>query len=165
VSSLRLWGPDDLDLLRRLLGDPAMMNHLGGPEPDAKIRERQSRYEQPDSRQFAIVDDESGEGVGWVGYWERDWRGDAVYETGWSVVPEAQGRGLAAQATRELLGLAARDGDRRFVHAFPSVDNGPSNAVCERVGFTLLDAIEFEYPKGHTMRCNDWRFDLAQREP
>ena len=161
MTILRPWKPEDLDLLRRLLGDPAMMEHLGGPEPDAKIRERQSRYEQPDSKQFAIVDGEAGVGVGWVGYWEREWLGDAVYETGWSVVPEAQGRGLARRATLELLGLAARDADRRFVHAFPAVDNAASNGICERVGFDLRGAIEFEYPKGHTMRCNDWRFDLA----
>ena len=25
------WGEDDLPLLDRLLGDPAMMEHLGGP--------------------------------------------------------------------------------------------------------------------------------------
>jgi RimJ/RimL family protein N-acetyltransferase len=47
------------------------------------------------------------------------------------------------------------------VHAFPSVDNAPSNAICRKLGFTLLDgAIEFEYPPGNLLRCNDWRFDL-----
>ena len=30
--TLRPWAVDDLPLLRRLLGDPAMMEHLGGPE-------------------------------------------------------------------------------------------------------------------------------------
>jgi hypothetical protein len=55
-----------------------MMAHLGGPESAEKIAERQTRYEQPDSKQFKIVDEATGEGVGWVGYWERDWRGDQV---------------------------------------------------------------------------------------
>jgi RimJ/RimL family protein N-acetyltransferase len=158
VSTLRPWGPDDLGLLRRLLGDAAMMEHLGGPETEAKIRERQLRYQRPDSRQYAIVLD--GFAVGWVGYWERQWLGADVYETGWSVIPEAQGCGLARRATSELLEIAGGECERRFVHAFPSVDNGPSNRICERVGFTLLDAIDFEYPKGSWMRCNDWRFDL-----
>jgi hypothetical protein len=27
--------------------------------------------------------------------------------------------------------------------------------------FTLVGACDFEYPPGHVMRCNDWRFDLA----
>lgn len=25
------------------------------------------------------------------------------------------------------------------------------------------DVLEFEYPPGHMMRCNDWRIDLAAR--
>ena len=48
----------------------------------------------------------------------------------------------------------------READAFPSVDNGPSNAICRKLGFTFLEASEFEYPKGHFMRCNDWRLDL-----
>src|SRR5918999_1048878 len=107
-----------------------MMGHLGGPESPEKIAERQARYEVPGSLQFKIVDDATGEDVGWVGYWEREWRGQDVYETGWSVVPEAQGRGIAAAATRVLLERARADGDRRYVHAFPAVDNAPSNAIC-----------------------------------
>jgi len=46
------------------------------------------------------------------------------------------------------------------MHAFPSVDNAPSNAICRRLGFELLEACEFEYPKEHFMTCNDWRLDL-----
>jgi hypothetical protein len=45
-------------------------------------------------------------------------------------------------------------------HAFPNVDNAPSNAICRKLGFELLEACEFEFPKGHFMICNDWRLDL-----
>ena len=48
----------------------------------------------------------------------------------------------------------------RFVHAYPGVENAASNALCQRLGFTLLGAYDFEYPKGQAMRCNDWRLDL-----
>jgi len=50
------------------------------------------------------------------------------------------------------------------VHAFPSVDNPPSNAICRKLGFELLEAIDFEYPPGSggVLRCNDWRLDLDQ---
>lgn len=51
-------------------------------------------------------------------------------------------------------------GKHRFLHAFPSVDNAPSNSVCQKVGFTLLGAMDFEYPPGHPLRCNDWVLDL-----
>jgi hypothetical protein len=46
------------------------------------------------------------------------------------------------------------------MHAFPNVDNAPSNSICRKLGFELLEACEFEFPKGHFMSCNDWRLDL-----
>jgi RimJ/RimL family protein N-acetyltransferase len=161
-AALEAWGADDLPLLEKLLGDPAMMAHLGGPEGPTKIRERQARYERRDSRQFKVIDRASGDGVGWVGYWERDWREEPVYETGWFIIPAFQGRGLAGDATAQLISRAAAERRRRFMHAFPSVDNGPSNAICRKLGFELLGALEFEYPaaSGRVMLTNDWRFDL-----
>jgi RimJ/RimL family protein N-acetyltransferase len=86
---LRPWREADLSLLEALLGDPTMMRHLGGPESDEKIAERHARYltgADADS-QFRIVDDATGEAVGWVGYWERAWRDQEVYEIGWSGLP------------------------------------------------------------------------------
>ena len=139
---------------------PADDGHLGGPETPEKIAERQARYEQPSSRQFKAVDDATGQGVGWVGYWEREWQGERIYEIGWSVLPTAQGRGVAGSATEQVLAAARAERSLRFVHAYPAVDNVPSNAICRKLGFTLLGAHEFEYPPGSFMRCNDWRFDL-----
>lgn len=155
---LESWGPGDVELLRRLTGDPGMMEHLGGPETPERIADRQRRY-AGDPAQFKIVD--AGEGVGWVGFWEREWRGGQVYEIGWSVLPEAQGRGLASAATALAIEAAREAGRCRYVHAFPSVDNPASNAICEKLGFTLLEARDFEFPPGSFMRCNDWRLDLA----
>jgi RimJ/RimL family protein N-acetyltransferase len=76
------------------------------------------------------------------------------------VVPEFQGRGIAMAATAQAIELAKRDKKHRFMHAFPNVDNAPSNAICRKLGFELLEACEFEFPKGHFMICNDWRLDL-----
>jgi RimJ/RimL family protein N-acetyltransferase len=161
VIRLEPWGKDDLPLLEQLLGDPKMMEHLGGPESPEKIAERQARYERDDSKMFKVVDEETGEAVGSVGYWERPWRGEEVYETGWSVLPGFQGRGIAAAATSLVIDLARSERKHRYLHAFPSVANAPSNAICRKLGFTLLEEVDFEYPKGSFMRCNDWRFDLG----
>jgi RimJ/RimL family protein N-acetyltransferase len=137
-----------------------MTEHVGGPESAEKIAKRQARYEVQGSGQFAIIDDASGDAVGWVGYWEREWRDAEVYEVGWSVLPAFQGRGVAGRATAQLLDVIRSEGSRRFVHAYPSVDNAPSNGICRKLGFVLLDVCDFEYPPGNSMRCNDWRFDL-----
>jgi RimJ/RimL family protein N-acetyltransferase len=161
------WGPGDLELLQQLMGDPAMTEHLGGPESPAKIAERQGRYELPSSGMFKIVDVETGVGVGSVGFWEKEWRGGTVYEVGWSVVPAFQGRGLASAATALVLEKAREAGEHPYVHAFPATDNAPSNGICRKLGFTLLEVCRFEYPptSGKWMFCNDWRLDLSLPSP
>ena len=63
--------------------------------------------------------------------------------------------------TLQLAIQAARAERRhRRLHAFPAADNAPSNAICRRLGFTLVEELPFEYPPGRWMRCNDWRLDL-----
>ena len=85
---LEPWGSGDLPLLERLMGDPSMTEHLGGPESPDKLRERQGRYERPEGgdRMFKIVEVASGAGVGSVGFWTKEWREEQVYEAGWMVV-------------------------------------------------------------------------------
>ena len=61
----------------------------------------------------------------------------------------------------QAIGLARATNRRAAVHSFPSVENWPSNGICRRAGFTLLGEVRFEYPKGHWMECNDWRFLLG----
>lgn len=156
------WGEGDLRLLEGLLGDPAMTEHVGGPESPEKIAERQTRYERPGSRQFKIVDEASGEGVGWVGYWERTWHDEQVYEIGWSVLPGFQGRGIASAATAQAIEKARAEQQLRFVHAYPMVENEPSNAICRKVGFNLVEEIEYPGAKGGFVKCNDWRLDLFE---
>ena len=46
------------------------------------------------------------------------------------------------------------------MHAFPAVDNLASNAMCRKLGFTLLEEYEVEFPPGNLLRCNDWQLDL-----
>ena len=155
------WGSGDHQLLEGLLGDPAMMEYLGGPETSEKIAERQARYEQLPAC-FKIVFE--GKDAGWVGFWEREHHGETVYEMGWSVLPAFQGRGIATQATMVALDAARAAEGPRFVHASPSVDNAPSNAVCRKAGFELLGPYDDEYPPGTPCRLNDWRFDLRPAE-
>jgi RimJ/RimL family protein N-acetyltransferase len=137
-----------------------MMEHVGGPETPRAIARRHRRYAKPGSRQFKIVDGATDNPVGWVGYWEREWRGEDVYEAGWSVLPEFQGRGIATAATLQIVAKAREQGGCRYLHAYPSVDNAPSNAVCRKAGFTLLGRFDFEFPPGNALRCNDWFVDL-----
>ncbi|HEY6771063.1 MAG TPA: hypothetical protein VI035_01290 [Solirubrobacterales bacterium] len=55
----------------------------------------------------------------------------------------------------------SRSGDgpdaERFdrIHAFPSVTNQPSNALCRRFGFELMEETDFLY-RGAQLRVNVW---------
>jgi RimJ/RimL family protein N-acetyltransferase len=153
------WGEADFPLLVKL-NDPEMTKHVGGPESSERLTERQSRYEKAGSRQYKVVVETSGESVGWVGYWERTWRDMHVWEIGWSVTHSFQGRGIASSATAQLIDRAREEQQHRFVHAFPMVENAPSNAICRKLGFTLLAEIDLEGRQGGFVRCNDWRLDL-----
>ncbi|HJS28872.1 MAG TPA: GNAT family N-acetyltransferase, partial [Anaerolineales bacterium] len=129
-----------------------------------KIRDRHARYWKPGDpgkgRMFVIMVGPELAAAGSVGYWEIKWQGQPIWETGWSVLPEFQGRGAATRATLLAAEQARASKKHRFMHAFPSVDNLSSNAICRKAGFSLQGEFDFEYPPGNLLRCNDWRLDL-----
>ncbi|MGB2567634.1 GNAT family N-acetyltransferase [Micromonospora citrea] len=157
------WGRDDLALLRRL-NAPEIRHHTGGPETDEQVLARNERYARlagtGQGGMFTVVLPDGGK-AGSVGYWERVWHDEPVYEMGWAILPEHQGHGLATAAVRAVVAETVAQRRHRWAHAYPSVDNPASNAVCRKAGFTLLGETEFEYPPGHLMRSNDWRIDLS----
>jgi RimJ/RimL family protein N-acetyltransferase len=165
VVHLRLWAENDLPLLQRLLGDPSMTEHLGGPETMEQIQKRHQRYCQDSisgtDPMFVIVLADGNISTGSIGYWKKEWKGQSVWETGWSILPEFQGMGIASSAAGLVIERARKEGKFQFMHAFPSIDNPPSNAVCRHAGFLLQGEVNFEYPPGKWMHCNDWRFDLS----
>jgi len=162
---IRPYGADDLPLLERLLGDPAMMTYLGGPESADAIRSRHERYLASGEADGALFTVEVGDDhvvAGWVGYWESELDGEPVWECGWHVLREFQGAGVARTAMTLVLASVRARGTHRFLHAFPSVENDASNALCSRLGFELLGEAQVEYPKGRMMQSNDWRLDLTR---
>lgn len=167
MTAIRIepWGPDDLPILEKTMGDPAMTEHLGGPESPEKLADRQQRYEKlADSgtgRMFKIVHEETGLAIGSVGYWDKTWNDEEMYEIGWAVIPTFQGRGIAKAATALAISAARQDGKHRFIHAFPSVKNEPSNGICRSLGFSFVRECTFEFPVGHFIQCNDWRLTLT----
>ncbi|AXG78453.1 GNAT family N-acetyltransferase [Streptomyces paludis] len=164
------WSESDLDLLRAA-NAPELMHHLGGPETEEQLLKRHKRYvalsadRKGRGRMFRISLAPAGEAVGTIGFWEQTWQGRKVYETGWAVLAAHQGRGIAVTAVADVVDLARAEARHRYLHAFPSIGNPPSNRLCRRAGFSLRDECELEYPPGRPMRCNDWRLDLRPGDP
>jgi RimJ/RimL family protein N-acetyltransferase len=162
--AIRPYAACDLPLLQRLLGDLEMTVHLGGPESPEALLARHERYLASDGSTdglFTIVVGAERVAAGWVGYWETFRQSEEVWECGWHVLPEYQGVGVATAVVPLALEHARARGRHRFVHAFPSLDNVASNALCRRLGFACLGEVDVEYPKGCTMHARDWRLDLG----
>jgi RimJ/RimL family protein N-acetyltransferase len=160
--SLRLWSDADLPLLRQA-NTAEMTAHLNGPETEQQLIARHERYlrhvASGESRLFVIV--RGGHPVGSIGYWGTVWRDQPAFETGWFVLPEAQGRGIASAALAAVIPDAREHRDeRRMLTAFPGVDNLASNGVCRRNGFTLTGTFT-EMFREKPLTMNEWALDLT----
>lgn len=163
---LEPWTVDNLELLRKV-NTPEMKRYLGGPETDEQVIARNQRYadmrDPGAGRMFRVVLLPEEAEVGTIGYWEREWLGEKVYETGWSVLPGYQGRGIGVAATKAVIEQARAQHRHRSLHAYPKLENEASNGICRKAGFVLLGPCDFEYPPGHPIRCNDWCYDLEAK--
>lgn len=160
---------DDLPMYARSLTDPDMMSELGGPLPrdglSEKLRGIVADVQAGTVWFSVIVPEREGVGAGHVCIWEHDWNGERITETGWMVLPEFQGRGLATEAVRSILRQARSKRRWDVIHAFPAVTNTPSNAICRKTGFTNLEECDIQGFLGRILRCNHWRIDLRSAGP
>jgi RimJ/RimL family protein N-acetyltransferase len=161
---LRPYAEEDLALTEALECDPEVMRELGGAVPREEIpRVHRMRVETAanDGWYFAIVPKPEGPAAGQIGIFEREHEGGTIDELGWMVLPEFQGQGIATAALGLLLERARAA--RRFerLHAFPAVTNGPSNALCRRFGFELIDQSDVEF-RDRPLRVNHWVLDVGR---
>jgi RimJ/RimL family protein N-acetyltransferase len=138
------------------------MSELGGPltraELHAKLRSIVEEVRGGQTWYSVVVapgPDGAGAPAGTVCIWDHDWNGDVISEIGWMILPGFQGRGLATAAVRAMIQRAHAEDRCRLLHAFPGVTNGPSNAICRRLGFSNVEELDFGYA-GRTLRCNHW---------
>ncbi|WP_294569434.1 GNAT family N-acetyltransferase [uncultured Arthrobacter sp.] len=163
MIQLRRWSGSDAELLVEANKD-AMTAFIAGPESTAQVAKRHENYlrlwDEGTARMFVVLDGDDA--VGGIGWWETDWEGRPAVETGWFVLPRAQGRGVASAAVALLIDDALNFAPPgRDLFAFPSVENDASNALCGRAGFELTGSANFPF-RGQDLQVNVWRFDLAR---
>jgi len=151
----------DRELTEALETDPEVMRELGGPIASAELA-AVHRRRLNDPWWFKIVAEPSGPAVGEIGIWARDFGGATIHETGWMVLPAFQGRGMASAALGLLIERVQAEPRFESMHAFPPVANAPSNALCRRFAFSLLEETDVCYA-GRTLRCHHWALDTTRR--
>jgi RimJ/RimL family protein N-acetyltransferase len=152
----------DIGLIEQLECDAATMSELGGPVSPAelpRIHERRLDTVAAGEWYFKIVPEPGGPPAGTIGIWSASWRERPIQETGWMVLPAFQGRRIASRALELILGMARSEQRFDRIHAFPSVTNQPSNALCRRFGFELMEETDFLY-RGAQLRVNVWELAL-----
>jgi RimJ/RimL family protein N-acetyltransferase len=156
---LARYADSDFALTEALETDPVVMRELGGPIDQGRLSESHARRVE-DPWYFTIVPDPSGPAVGTIGIWEKALDGLTIHETGWMVLPESQGRGIATRALGLLIERVRDAPQFPTMHAFPPISNVPSNRLCRKFHFTLLRQRAFVYA-GRTLQCNHWMLDVA----
>ncbi len=163
---IRPWCDEDLAVLERMFSDPQVMEFLGPLENTEQIRRRHERYLSGNNsllHMFAILVGPDKRSAGLVGFWEHESHGDLMYETGWVVLPEFQGQGIATRAALLAADLARQEHRFRYLHAYAAVANNASNAVCRKAGFLLQGQVDItDSAQAPPMRYNDWMIDLGE---
>ena len=153
--------------LLNAMNTPEQKFHLGGPEPEQKLLDRNARYltyHRPGETEMLMID-VAGEIVGSIGYWEIERIGEPAYETGWELLIPHQGKGIGSAAARALMARLKPLARHRHVFAFPTPENRGSNGICRSLGFDLIAVEQGEYPKGVFSPHNIWRLDLSAWSP
>lgn len=153
----------DLPLSIALETNPELMAELGGPRSREAIERVHRRRIPPladDGIWLKVLPDETLAAAGEIGVWRSEWRGDELWEVGWMLLPEFHGRGLGSEALGMLIERLSSEPRFDIVHAFPGISNAPSNGLCRRFGFTLVEQGEVEFA-GRPFNCNHWLLETS----
>jgi RimJ/RimL family protein N-acetyltransferase len=166
---IRDWDPVDAPAALDIQGRVEVMQWLGDGPPvlctdldDARARiERWRGREDPPRGYWAIEVADGGplhgRVIGSVLLVPLP-NGDGEVEIGWHLHPDAWGRGYASEAATAVL-RRGFEGGIEEIHAVTHLTNGPSQAVCRRIGMTHRGVTHLWYaePSEHfTMSRSDW---------
>ncbi|HEY8198814.1 MAG TPA: GNAT family N-acetyltransferase [Candidatus Limnocylindrales bacterium] len=140
VVLLRAWRTDDAPWVFAACQDPLVVRFMPIPQPytlaDAVwfVERRALDWQSDDERErsFAIVDAETGTGLGAIA---RHGPFGHRFAFGYWLAPEARGRGVATRALRLIVDWTLSTTDAIRLELFTDVSNDASGRVAIRAGF------------------------------
>jgi [ribosomal protein S5]-alanine N-acetyltransferase len=143
---LRAPTDDDLEVIVRMLTDPAVRGYLGGPVPEDRARAALSGPPGARWGSFLVTRMDTGEVVGSC-LLDRD-RGEL--EVSYQLLPEHWGHGYAREAVTRVLSWAWANTDAPRVVAVTQTANAASMRLLEALGMHVED--QFEEHGAHQTR-------------
>lgn len=139
---LRQWRDDDAVGLARIAQDPGYQAYMPPLDLSAArdlVARFRERWAETGVCQWAAEDLETGGFLGRIGILQHsDWPLEPLpSEVGWTLAPEARGRGLASEGGRAAIDAAFAHLAVDHVISITRPDNWPSRRVMERLGLTL----------------------------
>lgn len=140
---LRPFEPDDLDALATLFADRDFMRFSGNEngytrEQTAAVLEKILGWQREGlPSQFAVIWRETGELIGYCGFFHQELDGEQLIEIGYRLNPRFWNRGIATEAARAVRDHAFRDLELEHVVSFIHPENHASRRVAEKNGMTL----------------------------
>lgn len=141
---LRQLSEADFEAYARICADQNVMKFLGGVmtrvEAWRHLAFLVGHWQLRGYGMFAVEEKVTGKFIGRVGFMNPG--GWPAFELGWTLAPEAQGRGYATEAAKRLLAYAFDELDQPHVISLIHRDNAPSIRVADRLGEKLEGATE-----------------------
>ena len=138
---LRRYCPEDAEPLYRLMGTDPEMYRYSGWNPYATLEMAQETVRRfigsyGDEHFYSWVMDFEGMPVGTIGAYDYE---DGRIEAGFSVVPEWQGKGFAAEALGKVLEYLTQNEGISCVTAWCASENTGSKRVLEKAGMKQVN--------------------------
>ena len=130
VQDTRIGASDELTQTWLPLPSPYTLDHA----VDWCTRAAHARRDSGDGIQFAIADPETDRLLGAIDLHKTDWR-TLTTDVGYWVAPWARGRGVAAEAAREIGRWALEERALERVELRAATGNLASRRVAERAGY------------------------------
>ncbi len=149
---LRGWTDEDRVPFAVLNADPDVARFLGGPmsaaQSNALVDRIISAWERYGFGPWAVVPDDVGVCVGFVGLWVPSFEAafTPCVEVGWRLSKETWGRGYAPEAARAALAFGFDDHQLDEIVSLTARDNEKSRRVMEKVGMQHDPTDDFDHP-------------------
>jgi RimJ/RimL family protein N-acetyltransferase len=137
----------DADGLVELFNDPEVrdfiaVNGYTHANAVARIAADEHEWTELGHRVLAIEERSSGRFAGRIVLW--DWPQFAETELGWTLLPDARGRGIATEAARAVADWGFANLEVPYLISLIDPANERSIAVAERLGMTVLRRDELD---------------------